>query len=139
MAKGTVTAKSLRAGQTVYCVNALGSESSIKKHVITSRPYKRRSIICGFVIGTKVNTVVMNPFSTDPMVMRERGFFLSDFNVSGVSGNPLAKHKAFYTLKAAERYLNQCIKYDINLVHQGDDFDLWSPMDDVEWDHSPAD
>lgn len=139
MAKGKVTAKSLRAGQTVYCVNALGSASFLKKHVITSRPFNRRSKLFGFVIGTKVNTVVTNQFSTDLTELWERGFFLSDFNVSGVSGNPLAKHKVFYTLKAAERYLNQCIKYNVDVIHQGDDFDLWSPMDDIDWDHSPAD
>lgn len=138
MAKGKVTVKSLRAGQTVYRVSGRGPCASISKLLITSRPYRYKnkdSVLNGtlwvdfrmFYDKDRMFKILRLP------EYREDNFSLRDAGI--VQDNDL--NRTFYTYKAAKRWCEYAQKQPE--INWDDDYDMWSPMDSCEWDHSPVD
>lgn len=98
MAKGTVTVKSLRAGQTVYRVS--GPSGMISKLIITSRPfvYKKKDSFLNGTVWVNCRKYFSSKFS---------GSYIDDFSLTdaGISGSHRNSHnRTFYTYKAAKRW-----------------------------------
>lgn len=133
MAKGTVTLKSLRSGQTVYRVS--GPTGRIDKVMITSRPFaykKKDSVLNGtlwvnFREWFKTNSykfgverVMLNYFDDD--------FSLTDAGIG--SSHRGGTNRTFYTYNAAKRW-SEYVKSLPKKQEwwEDDDNDLWSPTD----------
>lgn len=138
MAKGKVTVKSLKAGQTVYRVCGRGGSAFIETLVITSRPYryKNKDSVLNGTLWVNSKKFWKYKFHNDTGLGHHDNFSLSD---AGIEPTKLigSVNRTFYKLKAAQRWL----AYAKSLPEDKswDDYDLCSPMDDVEWDDGDPD
>lgn len=99
MAKGTVTVKSLRAGQTVYRVS--GPSGIISKLAITSRPfvYKKKASCLNGTIWVNCRKYFGGLFTSDSYI---DDFSLTDAGIGASHRN--SNNRTFYTYKAAKRW-----------------------------------
>lgn len=121
MAKGKVTIKTLRAGQTVYRVSGRGRNACISKLLIKSRPFKYKnkdSVLNGTWWVNYFKHFTYFKGSTND------SFSLSDAGIYKGHGN---YNRTFYTLKAAQRWLDY-----VKTLPEKDPDDYW---DDIGyWD-----
>ncbi|UYD59177.1 hypothetical protein HPMBJEAJ_00062 [Aeromonas phage avDM6] len=118
MAKGKVTTKSLRAGQTVYRVS--GPSGNIGKHIITSRPfaYKKKCSVLNGTMWVKYRKY----FSGKVYGLSdyyEDDFSLTDAGIDGSHRN--SNNRSFYSYKAAKRWSDYVKSLPKKIE---DDFDL---------------
>lgn len=113
-------AKSLRQGQTIYKVYALGKDSYIQQYLVCSRVKK---------IGTKtkflgIDVISYNTFKNwlgETQVSEYKTTAsLSDMNAL-MGDNGYNYHKVFFSKRKAQKYLKTCIKNDLDF-HVDDDF-----------------
>lgn len=97
MAKKNPTAKSVRAGQTLYKVYALGTGASFISTLKVAR-IRGKDIPPGAI---EVTTFGVKTFC-----------FLSDAGICEQSART-NEHKTFYSLRKANRYLTDCERHDI--------------------------
>ena len=98
MAKKNPTIQSLRQGQTVFRVFALGGKSYIEEFKIADRPYRDKSINSLFVPA-------INQYG-------ETEFSVKDCNLEPQDYN---RHRLFYKRGKAEKYLQYCINNNVDL------------------------
>ena len=121
-------AKSLRQGQTIYKVYALGMSSYIQTAVVCSR-HKKTGY--GDFLAIDVKNVYHNGVYSN--VMTES---LSDMNaLMGCNGYNL--HRVFFSKKRAEKYLALCFNHNLDSVNDCfDDFYMDdSHNDDYDYDY----
>lgn len=94
MAKNSPTVKSLRNGQTVYHITALGANSFIQERKLTGKPYLHRGM--GYFVNYETK-------------WGDESFSLVDCNVIPNSYNP---HRLFYSKGKAITYLKYCLTSD---------------------------
>lgn len=108
MAKGTVTIKSLRSGQTVYRVCGVGKNAVVSKCFITSRPYKEKnknSVLYGVMwVKTKRYLPSLNCWIDDFFSLSDSGIYKPHTN---------SKNKTFYGYKAALRHYQYVKKLEV--------------------------
>ena len=128
MAKGTVTLKSLRSGQTVYRVS--GSSGIISKLAITSRPfvYKKKDSCLNGTVWVNCRKYFSSKFgglfTSDSYI---DDFSLTDAGIGGSHRN--SNNRTFYTYKAAKRWSDYVKslpkKIDIDDLDIFDILDYW--------------
>ena len=105
MAKKNPTTQSLRSGQTVYCVNALGERSHIHRVLLTSKALTDKS---GYMYVKYTKTYPPSKFkilSSRKVWMKvDNNFGLKDCNLIPNSYN---NHRLFYSRKKAEAYVKR--------------------------------
>lgn len=97
-------AKSLRQGQTIYLVYALGESSFVQTLVVCSRAkrYKIADDITSYGIVTK--------YAHKGKYFKPSMQSLSDMN--GLAGlNGYNDHRVFFSKKKAQKYHQQCLRY----------------------------
>ena len=106
-------AKSLRQGQTIYKVYALGKNSYIQKSLVWSRVKK---------IGTKtkflgIDVISYNTFKNwlgETQVSEYKTTAsLSDMNAL-MGDNGYNYHRVFFSKRKAQKYLKTCIDFDLD-------------------------
>ena len=99
----TKTFRNLRAGNTLYTVHALGASSFMSTFKITARTkyVKHESMEC--LSGHKFAYEQFGGTSWN---------FVDDMN-GYVGGDSYNEHKAFTSKRKAEKYLKDCITFDI--------------------------
>lgn len=133
MAKGTVTVKSLRAGQTVYRVR--GTTGCINKVMITSRPfaYKKKNSVLNGTIWVNYRKWFKTSSYKFGVVREVSDFFNDDFSLTdaGIDGShPNSSNRTFYTYKAAKRWSDYVKSLPKKQEWwEDDDKDLWNPHD----------
>jgi hypothetical protein len=103
MAKKNPSATSLRAGQTVYYVNALGEQSCMAVHVVTGHPYFRKTIGSWFC---PAKHLIRYKSHREALWIHDE-FSLRDCNCDEQNG--YNSHRLFYSKKKALRYLKTCL------------------------------
>jgi hypothetical protein len=112
MAKKNPTVKSLRQGQTVFYVTALGANSYITQYLLMDKPYLEDALdICEkkedrLFISAKLFSETINE-------LIESEFSLKDCNVVP---NRYNRHRLFYSKGKAKTYCQKCIDENIDLV-----------------------
>ncbi|UKM62750.1 hypothetical protein P19_0262 [Aeromonas phage P19] len=132
MAKGKVTAKSLRAGQTVYRV--CGPTGSITKILITSRPfaYKKKDSVLNGTLWVNYRKWFKTSSYKFGVVREVNDFFNDDFSLTdaGIDGShPGGTNRTFYTYNAAKRWSEYVKSLPKKQEWWEDDDDMWSPTD----------
>ncbi|QAY01455.1 hypothetical protein ASwh1_396 [Aeromonas phage Aswh_1] len=137
MAKGKVTVKSLRAGQTVYRVCGFGPAAHIQKMTITSRPYVYKKK--GSCLNGTLWVNYRRPHSEGYSRISGKNYYEDNFSLSD-SGIHLphmnSTNRTFYSYKAAVRwceYVNTLPKKE-RVFDDFDIFGIWvGPVVDDVW------
>jgi hypothetical protein len=103
MAKKNPSVTSLRAGQTVYYVHALGEQSFMGEHVVTGHPYFYKSIGSWFC---PAKHLLRYKSHVEALWIHDE-FSLRDCNCDEQNG--YNSHRLFYSKKKALRYLKTCL------------------------------
>jgi hypothetical protein len=112
--KKNPTIESLRAGQTVYLVHALGKASFVNKSTITGKPTCKRN-------GRKFHHPFFSiSYFSDISYLSENFKIENDLSTKDCNliPNSYNHHRLFYSRKKAQRYLNRCLTENIDLVHK---------------------
>lgn len=127
MAKGKVTVKSLRAGQTVYRVSGHAGSAHLSTLHITSRPYqyKKKSNALHGTFWVNYIHHYKSSFTGEETSTAD-SFSLRDAGIIKAWGT---LNRTFYNLKAAERW-----KEYVNSLPKEEDDDFWSSSDWAEWE-----
>jgi hypothetical protein len=103
MAKKNPSVTSLRAGQTVYYIHALGKSSFMTTHVVTGFVYLHKSTNSFFCPAKHI----LHCKSHRDTCWFNDDFSLRDSNCSEQNG--YNSHRLFYSRKKALRYLESCL------------------------------
>lgn len=107
-------AKSLRQGQTIYNVYALGKDSYIKKYLVCSRVKKIGSETKFLGIDVISYHTFQNWLGKPQVSEGKTTEHLSDMNaLMGVNGYNY--HRIFFSKRKAQKYLKTCIDFDLDL------------------------
>ena len=123
-------AKSLRQGQTIYKVYALGMSSYIQTAVVCSR-HKKTGY--GDFLAIDVKNVYHKNVYDDGVYSNVMTESLSDMNaLMGCNGYNL--HRVFFSKKRAEKYLALCINHSLGSVNDCfDDFYMDNSHNDYDY------
>lgn len=127
MAKGTVTLKSLRSGQTVYRVS--GTSGLISKCMITSHPfvYKKKDPVLNGTMWVNYKKYFSGKVQGLPDSYDDF-FSMTDAGING--SHPNSNNRTFYTYNAAKRWSEHVKSLPKKQkLWEEDDNDLWSPTD----------
>lgn len=105
-----MTLKDVKAGVTGYTVLALGKSSYIEVNYFTSRPFLRREYPTFGMWALSQRQWSFRP--PLPCLVTTQKTSLTDIGIEPCDYN---KHQTFVTRRAAQRYLRECLKYDIDL------------------------
>ena len=112
-------AKSLRQGQTIYKVYALGEQSYMDQCVVGSR-VKRIGVTQYLGIDVITYHEHVDYFGVKEVWIQKSSESLGDMNAL-FGDNGYNHHRIFFSKKKAEKYLNMCTETNLNSMNEHED------------------
>lgn len=106
-------AKSLRQGQTIYKVYALGKNSYIQQYLVCSRVKKLGTKTKFLGIDVISYHTFKNWFGETQVSEYKTTATLSDMNAL-MGDNGYNYHRVFFSNRKAQKYLKTCIDFDLD-------------------------